>query len=147
MPKGRVFFIATVVINLLQHNNSREDIECPGDIISYNCSIQSNSEAVQLIWQVTVPGETPLNFTYNSTSIPGTILRNANVRSTLTKLVSNEYIESTLELTILRGIVLNQTELECRIEELNSDIVYVSVNSSSKPNINFARIRLLDTGF
>ena len=87
------------------------------------------------MWQVTLPGENALLFTYNSTSTIGTTFTNANVRTMLTDLIHDEYIESTLELTLLRGIALNQTKVECLSQELDDDSVYVDVNSAGESNL------------
>ena len=98
----------------LQRIVSREDIDCPGDTISYNCSIQSNSETVQLTWRVTLPGQMPIDITYDNTSNLNTVDNlGFSITTTLTTYTRDEYIESTIVFTVLRDVVMNGTELEC----------------------------------
>ncbi len=42
----------------------RQDIDCPSDIIIYNCTIISSDTT--LMWTVTVPGSTALQITYDN---------------------------------------------------------------------------------
>ncbi len=123
--------IASVSIFPLQRVTSRNDIECPGDIISYNCSIQSNSETVHLIWRVTLPGRIPINITYDSTSTLNDVDNLKSFISTsLDSLISDEYIESTLWVIVQVDIPANQTELECITGDLGIDSVSIFVNAS-----------------
>ena len=124
-------FLATVSIYPLERNVSREDIECPGDTIPFNCSVNSNSETVHLIWRVALPDGTSFNISYDSTS-PMNVPYNLNefISSTLTQFRSDEYIESTLSLTVVAENVINHTRLECISENLQNDTVYVDVNIS-----------------
>ena len=87
------------------------------------------------MWQVSLPGENPLLFNYDNTSTIGTTFTNANVRTLLTDLIHDEYIESTLELTLLRGAALNRTKIECLSQELDNDSVYVDVYSAGESNL------------
>ena len=110
---------------------SRSDIECPGDVLSYNCSIQSNSETVHLVWRVTIPDTMPVNVTYDSTSTTSELyVLNDHISTTLRDFVDNEYIESILYLTIVADVPLNETKLECFIGTIGNDTVYVTVNTS-----------------
>ena len=119
---------------------SRHDIHCPGDTISYNCSITSNTDTPHLTWTVTFPGLQPINFTYNSTSpIYEIDYLDMNISVTLTEFVTtatvlefvNEaYIESILTFTVLRNVNMNETKLECSIADLHNDTALLFVNSS-----------------
>ncbi len=108
---------------------SSDDIECPGDILSYNCSIQSNSERVQLTWRVTLPGDITLNLTFyaisNLTSLNGYI-------ATAATSMSDEYIESILWVTLQPDILMDQITLECLTESLENATAFVNVNTSSE---------------
>ena len=111
---------------------ARDDINCPGDKISYRCSVMSNSETVQLTWLVTLPGMMPANITYDNTSIPNTVNSDLgyNITTTLTNFTVDMYISSTIVFTMLRDVVLNGTELACISEDLDDDSTVVFVNTS-----------------
>lgn len=123
--------IAFVTITELKRNVSRYDIECSGDTIPYACVILSNSENVVLMWFVTIPGETTLNVTYDKTSSRNSINHlGVNITTTLSKFVDEEYIESTLLLTVLDAPSINGTIVECRSTQLDGEITMVYVNKS-----------------
>lgn len=112
---------------------SRSEIECPGDIIPYNCSIQSNSEALHLIWHITFPGLTPINIIYNDTSIhSNTSVLDGFVTASITRFIRDEYIESTLEITLQPNASQEHLLLQCFIEELGNDSTEILINSSRK---------------
>lgn len=111
---------------------SRSDIECPGDTILYSCSIQSNSETVHLIWRVTIPEQEPVNVTYNSISNPQSFNFLRDFITAYPNNISMMYIESTLELMIQTEVALNQTIVECIIEDINFEFVVVFVNNAGK---------------
>ncbi len=109
----------------------RSDIDCPGDTISYNCSIQSNSETVHLVWSVTLPGSTPLSIMYNSTSMINNMNNLAmGVSTMLTQYRRDEYIESIIVFTVLMGVTFNQSNVRCSIANLDSMSTIVFVNTS-----------------
>ena len=115
----------------LERNVSRLDIECPGDVISYNCSVMSNSEMVQLTWRVTLPGGMTTNITYDSTSIVDAVDDiGINYATSLTRYIEDEYIVSTIVFTVPRDLNLNVTFLECISEDLDSDSDTVFVNTA-----------------
>ena len=120
----------------LERNVSREDIECPGDTISYVCSVQSNSETVQLSWMVTFPGQEAITMSYiNDSYLNVVVLLDVNVTTTLTQYIMDEFIESEIVLTVLQNISMNGTLLECSSEDLTSemDIVYVDTSGTQNP--------------
>ena len=121
-----------MVLDALERNVSRRDIECPGDTIPYICSVASNSEMVQLTWRVTLPGGMTAYITYNNTSILNTVddIGIHNIVTTLTNFTSDEYIDSTIVFTVLAGVDLNVTMLECLSEDLDSDSDTIFVNSA-----------------
>ena len=123
--------IAVVEIIPLDRNVSRNDIDCPGDIIPYNCSIQSNSEAVHLTWLVTLPGEASISITYPNGSSNRTSI-NSYITTFLTGFRSDEFIHSTLQVIIEPGIPTDQIMIECSIGSLGSDSTIVYVNQSGK---------------
>ncbi len=114
---------------------SRNDIECPGDIVSYNCSIQSNSEMVHLTWHVTLPGQMPVNITYYGMSYNRTNL-SSYISTYLTGFRSDEFIHSTLEVTVHPDIPTDQIILQCSIDNLANDTTIVLINTSSEIHSN-----------
>ena len=127
-----------MTLTLLQINTRRDDIYCPGDTVSYNCSIISHTEAPQLDWKVTFPGLMPISFTYNSSSSLYKIDNlDMNISVTLTDFITtnllNEiYMESVLTLTVFKNITMNNTKLECSIADLQSVTVTVFINTSGR---------------
>ena len=113
---------------------SRPNIECPGDMILFNCSIHSNSETIHLIWRVILTGQTPIDIAYyNETSDFGSVPSlNGYFTSSLTRYTSDEYIESTLVITVQPDASSYQFLLQCLIESLGNDSIDVLINSSSK---------------
>ena len=109
----------------------RDDIECPGDTIPYNCSIMSNSEYVHLVWLVTLPGQMQRNITFDgSSSLNSANNLDMNITATLTNYIPEDYIESVIVLTVLSGVTVNGTEIECRSADLDSTTAIVDVNIS-----------------
>ena len=114
--------IATVNITSLQRNISRAEMNCPGDIISYQCSIFTNSEFPSLTWTVTLPGKMPLMITYNKNHT----LHNVNVNSlmnfitsTLVAFTNDTFINSVLEVKLQENISAHQTQLQCSMQNLS----------------------------
>ena len=118
---------AMVSLNQLTRNNSINEIECPGDMIRYNCSVQSNSENVQLTWHVTLPGMMFINITYDETSNHNAMDSLEMNIITALNVYENERIESSITFTLLMGLVTNGTVLECMSEGLDADSVVVIV--------------------
>ena len=102
-------------------------------MVRYNCSILSNSEAVQLTWRVTLPGSMAINITYHDISFNNSRLNSTIVETALLKYVEDEYIESVLTLTVPVDLVANQTIVECFITDLGYDSTVIFVNISSRP--------------
>jgi hypothetical protein len=115
----------------IERNNFREDIECAGDTITYNCSILSNSEDVVLMWFVTIPGMETLNVTYDKTSVFDIVNYLANnITTIITDFVDGDYIESSIILTVLDSPNMNGTLVECASLDLDSEPIVVSINKS-----------------
>ena len=74
---------------------------------------QSNSEAVQLTWRVTIPEGTSMNVTYYNGSSNDANFNSPVVQTTLLEYIIDEYIESILILTVPVDLVVNQTIVEC----------------------------------
>ncbi len=120
-------------LNLFERNTVRSDIDCPEDTISYICSIQSNSETVNLVWNIYLPDSVPLTITYDNTSLLNNIdSSDIRFRTVLTAYNNSEYIESTILFNIVRNISTNGTILECSISDLDTETLTVFANISCK---------------
>lgn len=107
------------------------DIDCPGDSVSYNCSIHSNSSDLHLIWRVTFAGFSPIVISYNSSSMLGTKNNfDFDISTVLTDYRASEYIESVITFRVLGNITMNEAELECSIGSLNSESLIVLFDTS-----------------
>ena len=82
------------------------------------------------MWRVILPGQTPINITYDNTSSMSIDSINSFITTSLTQYVRDVYVESVFQLKVQAGIITNQTVLECFIADLGSDITYIFVNSS-----------------
>lgn len=126
-----LILLASVSITPLTRNVSRLDIECPGDTIPFRCSILSNSETIQLTWHITFPDKMPITITYDNTSIPNTVdILETNVTAILASYVKDEFVESIITLMVLNSVAMNQTEIKCSSEDLDSTAIEVYVNTS-----------------
>lgn len=114
-----------------QRNTVRNDINCPGDTILYNCSVLTNAETVELIWQVTLPNMMPINITFDeSSNLFTTYNLDMNISAMVIDYVPDQYIESIITITVLEGLDQNGTELMCRKSDLDREIITVFVNTA-----------------
>ena len=117
-------------VSLIPHerNTSGHEIDCPGDTLSYNCSIQSNSEMLNLTWKVITPGQRSVNITYDASSELGqvTTLNDFTVTS-LTEYTVDESISSILEITV--DLSAKTITLQCFTPLLQSTLA-LAINSS-----------------
>ena len=130
------FFLSTASIQLssLPWNISRQDIECPGDLLPFVCSVMSNSETVQLEWFVTFPEQdSTVTILYTNGSTPNVVtLLNMSITTELTEFRLDEFIQSLLVITILQNVPMNGTHLQCASENLASQSQIVYINTSGK---------------
>ncbi len=95
------------------------------------CSVQSNSETVQLRWLVTFPGQDTIMILYTNGSDLNTVnYLDIGITTTLTEYRSDDFIGSQLILTVLQNLSMNGTLLECRSEDLSNVSERVYVNTS-----------------
>ena len=95
------------------------------------CSVHSNSENVQLKWQLAFPTESPLEILYDHASTTNTVdILKTGAKAILINFTRDNYIESLLELTIVKGVPINRTKIECSSENLDNANVEVFVNTS-----------------
>lgn len=117
-------FIFVASINTVIPN---VEFRCLGDLITFKCSIQSNSEKVQLTWNVTQPDQTFFDITYDNASTPNvTNNLGTNVTSVLVKFNGNEYIESMLTIVVMENV--SGTQVECKSENLVSETAILSIS-------------------
>ncbi len=123
---------ASVTLYLLEQNTTRTGIDCPGDTLLYICSVLPNTERVDLIWSITLPGQMPIRITYDNTSILNNVDNlDARITTTLTD-YRDDYIESVLALAVVTDITLNGSRVDCSITNMNSDSDIVLVSTSGK---------------
>lgn len=123
--------VAIILLTTLACSFSRTDIDCPGDSITYRCSIQSNSEMVQLMWLVTLPGQETITMLFvDGSYINITSYIGMNITTILTQYTMDESIESEITLTLLRNVSMNGTLVECKSEDLGREAETLYVNSS-----------------
>ena len=107
-------------------------VDCPGDTISYRCTIMSDNDTIELTWRVTLPGMMPINIAYdNILDIPDATDTDlvTGITATLTNSTDEGYIESVIMFTVFGDVELNGTELECIADELDDDYTEVLVNT------------------
>ena len=128
---------ANLTLTELPSMRSLLPIECPGDVVSFRCSVHTNSENPQITWQITPPAFAVSEvITYNGSSILGLVDVSplGIARVTLTQFANistvTTYIESVFEIMLLPDIQLNQTFLQCSTENLSNDSLYVDFNTS-----------------
>ena len=109
-------------------------MDCPGDTISYICSIASNAYNLRLTWVVIFLGQPPITITYDADSVRDTVnFLGMNVSSTLTEFRARNYIESVITLTFLSDVsYVNKTMLECNFAGLTNDAENFSIYSPGK---------------
>ena len=82
----------------------------------FNCSIQSNSEYIYLTWEITFPRETPIEFTFDNSSTQNVMMDyDFGISAVFTEYTRDEYIESNLQLMVLRQDI-NGTVVTCRTD-------------------------------
>ena len=124
--------LATIRFELIERNTL---IDCPGDIISYNCSVLLSDNSAELTWTITLPGKIPLNITYDDSSLidNGTDILGMGVSTLLVDYRRNEYIESVVVLTLMKNVTLNGSIVECSVSNfIDNDPIstLVLVNTS-----------------
>ena len=94
------------------------DLECPGDTITYWCSIVSEIDDLHLIWDIMLPGETRHIIHYNSTSPLNAVatVDMYNISSTLVNYTRGHFIASSIEVVLLPGVPMSGTVLGCGIQ-------------------------------
>ena len=127
------FFPAMVTLEFLEDVMMFEEIDCPGDTISYNCSIQSNTETLHLSWTVLFPNMDPIEITHYSDSSfddEEYQLSDVIINTTLVD-VREGYIESAITLLVTNSS-MNGSILECSISDLDSDEIVITIISSGQ---------------
>lgn len=86
-----------------------------------------------LKWLVTFPGQAPLSVTYTNFSAAGSVdTLGMNVTTVVTNNDRGGFIESILTLTVLFNVSMNETQIECHSEDLDSETMNVFVNTSGR---------------
>lgn len=123
--------IASVNLTALPRTRAMPDAECEGDIIHYNCSIATNGEYLNLVWQLTPSNEDdPLSLLLDQSSQLGTEYILADGITVVLHYydTSQGSAHSEISLIIQQGFVSNGTRLGCGVELDNGEIVIVTDN-------------------
>ena len=111
------------------------NIFCPGDIIIYNCSIQSNSEDLHLTWRVTLSNGVEV---YNTTHYPNTTdTARSDMSSQITSLLTDDgpgSIESIITLILPSPLQAGEVNVQCSIGDLENSSITISIETSGKAN-------------
>lgn len=121
----------TASLSITLERLSRPDIDCSGAIIPYNCSIQSNTVALQLTWRVTLPGQMPISITYSNITNDRAVLT-SHITTSVTRFQGDEYIDSTLKVTVYPGLPTDQILLECSTDGFGTEAINVLISTSGK---------------
>lgn len=99
---------------------------------------------MHLTWRITLPGQVPRNITYyDNTSDNSVDSLNSLTSTLLAEYIGNEYVESTLILTLQANISANQTVLWCGIGDLGYDSIVVTTNSSGKLTLSLCMLHII----
>ena len=126
-------FAASVNLTLLSQNSARPDIDCPGDTISYNCSIESNTTNLHLTWNIILPDLSSESITYDNDSVVNNLdSLPLSINTLLSKYVSGQYIESIIFFMVIRNGTLNGTKFQCSIQDLDEMSGVLTSTATSK---------------
>ncbi len=123
-------YIVSLSLSLLERSAT---IDCPGNTISYSCSITSNSDSITLIWTLLIPGLDVISSEFGAESaLNESRTFGPNVSFTLTEYVNGEHIVSILVFTVGMNVDINQTSISCEIPSLATDTIDLKINSARK---------------
>ena len=99
----------------LYEEQRRQLIDCPNDVILYKCKVQSSSENLHLIWNITISGSKPVTIQYNSSFDK---LTNTQVSMGITSLLyeynsAEGYVESRLIINLGKTVSFDRMHLKC----------------------------------
>ncbi len=121
--------LATVILEFLESTKKLDEMDCPGDTISYNCSIMSNTEDLHLTWSVEFPNSLPINITYSDDgSLREIDMLDVGIRATLMDFRGG-YVQSSITLVVFNSS-MNGTIVKCSIANLDLDNVTILINTS-----------------
>ena len=118
-------------LTALSRIQAMPEVECEGDILPYNCSVATNDESLNLVWQLTPPNNgLTLTLQFNYSSQLGTEHRLAEGISAVLHYFDPflGYAHSVISLTIQQGVVSSGTHLRCGVEVGNGVIDMVVDN-------------------
>lgn len=106
---------------LSQRNTIHSDIDCPGDHITYTCTVHSNSITLDLVWNITLSAEMSQQVAFSSAADLNRIINlNRNAFVVLEEYDSGNSARSTFTLVPEVGVTLSQTAIWCRIPGVQS---------------------------
>lgn len=113
-------------ITLKPSGKFNKNINCPGDVVSYNCSI-SSPNILHLTWLVTLPGSPTINVTYTRISSRNSpTSHHRSFSSVLSSYIDEQYIESIIMFSVLREIDITGTTVQCTMGTIEASITLTS---------------------
>lgn len=110
--------IVNITILPLPRIVASSNIECPGDVIPYSCSVQSNSDTDLYQVQNLVLGIPKLEYT---------------LVSNISRITGSDFGTSIINVVLPVDVMsVNNTEIECRIENYGDDRIHVELITSGK---------------
>ena len=116
----------------LERRLGSTDMVCPGDTISFTCSIYSNSENLELVWTVTLPGSQPVTVTYNN-SFPIDMSNLPNVNFSMLTFFE-QGVRADIEITFTNSI--NGSDVTCGTGNLTDDVLVHTLSGIMADNEN-----------
>ena len=107
----------------LYEEQRRELIDCPDDVISYQCKVESNHDELHLTWNITTPGSQPMTIQYNRNSDKLTSTQlGVGITSYLSEYNPTEgYIKSFLVINLKKKGILNRIHLKCYMTDISTN--------------------------
>lgn len=134
--RNKFFLLPPYLFSLVYRNVSliplqeTVPINCPGVILQYNCSVDSNSEDFVLTVVVTLPNRTSSSQTFENTLLLNmsiNLLSSPTVIVTLRALSHSErHAEAIVELTVELDVPLNGTMIQCIFGSSNSSLIVIT---------------------
>ena len=107
------FYTASVILNIVPLTDAPKDVE------TLNCSIQSDSDNLYMIWTITHPGYAPVEIVYSASSaLNMSEILGQGVSAVLTRYGNGVHIESSVNISLTaRNATVNCRTAAASVEE------------------------------